>query len=224
MLPACATAGQCTKTGRRLLSRFSIYAAPQGRSASRRGRSTGSSRRANCNRYAFVVASGLSPPSCVDISSGAHLRTAKRPGKAAPPPHPLSPRLATRRDRGRPAAGRPPTRPSLTCCHALVFDFWTHREHCEACRPEPCPRYEAWLEHKAGCRRARARAAHVRMAVPRAPTVPRRAPRLSALSAVPGLKRAISEVMDWRTARQLLSRAEALRAEPGRLSAERSTT
>jgi hypothetical protein len=36
--------------------------------------------------------------------------------------------------------------------HALTFDYWEHRKRCEACRPEPCARYAAWLEHEGGCR------------------------------------------------------------------------
>ena len=39
----------------------------------------------------------------------------------------------------------------------------------------------------------------------------------------PHLQAAIREVCDWRQARQLLSAAEALRAERGRMSAERNT-
>ena len=35
--------------------------------------------------------------------------------------------------------------------HSLVFDFDEHRKHCDACQPGPCPRYEAWLDHKAAC-------------------------------------------------------------------------
>ena len=96
--------------------------------------------------------------------------------------------------------------------HALVFDFWEHREQCEACRPEPCQRYAAWLEHKAGCR----------ICEGLAPLTfgwdcPERRRFLdehhdcSALSAVPGSEAAISEVVDWREARMLLSSAEYLR-------------
>ena len=39
--------------------------------------------------------------------------------------------------------------------HALVFDYWEHRKHCEACRPERCPDLEAWKAHKAECRAVR---------------------------------------------------------------------
>ena len=109
--------------------------------------------------------------------------------------------------------------------HALVFDFWAHREQCEACRPEPCQRYAAWLAHEAGCKACQGIApltfgppcAERRRFLDEHRDCPRCLP-------CPDLKRAISEVVDWRTARQLLSRAEALRAELGRLPAERSTT
>lgn len=39
--------------------------------------------------------------------------------------------------------------------HALVFDYWEHRKHCEAYRPERCPDLEAWKAHKAECRAVR---------------------------------------------------------------------
>lgn len=97
--------------------------------------------------------------------------------------------------------------------HALTFDYWEHRERCEACRPcdelgtwrahkdecpacrgdapltfgPPCERSERWLEHnRRGCVRC----------------LP-----------CPSVQKAIREVVDWHEARRLLSRAEALRAD-----------
>ena len=98
--------------------------------------------------------------------------------------------------------------------HALVFDFWEHRKHCEACKPEPCPRYEAWLEHKARCK----------ICEGLAPLTfgwdcPWRHRFLEEhhdclrCSPCPHLEAAIAEVLEWREARILLSRAEVLRAE-----------
>ena len=99
--------------------------------------------------------------------------------------------------------------------HALVFDFSEHRKHCEACRPEPCPDLEAWKAHKAECRACQGDAPltfglpcerheqfldHNRRGCPRCLPCPH-------------LQAAIAEVLEWREARILLSRAEALRAE-----------
>ena len=133
------------------------------------------------------------------------------------------------------AAGREPTVDACwtpadaaeldVLAHALVFDFWEHRQRCEACRPGPCPRYEAWLAHECGCKACQGIAP-----LTYGPPCPERRRFLDEhhdcprCLPCPDLKRAISEVVDWRSARQLLSRAEVLRAERGRLSAERSTT
>lgn len=99
--------------------------------------------------------------------------------------------------------------------HALVFDFWEHREHCEACNPEPCTEFEAWLEHKAGCRACQGDAP-LTFGLPCPDWRERRlehgrtCPRCNPC---PRLQAAIREVCDWREKRLLLSRAEALRAE-----------
>jgi hypothetical protein len=98
--------------------------------------------------------------------------------------------------------------------HALVVDFFEHRERCAACAPGPCPEYDAWRAHRAACRACQGdapltfgspcpdwrerRLAHGR-------TCPRCNPCAH-------LQAAIREVCDWRAARLLLSRAEALRA------------
>lgn len=97
---------------------------------------------------------------------------------------------------------------------ALAFDFWEHRKHCEACRPEPCPDLEAWKAHKAECRACQGDAPltfglpcerHEQFLEYNRRGCPRCLP-------CPQLLAAIREVCDWREARVLLSRAEALRA------------
>ena len=97
--------------------------------------------------------------------------------------------------------------------HRLVFDYWEHRERCGACRPEPCPQLESWKQHKADCRACQGDApltfgpsceAH-RAFVAHGATCKRCNP-------CPHLQEAIRVVVDWRDARALLSRAEALRA------------
>ena len=96
----------------------------------------------------------------------------------------------------------------------LAFDFWEHRERCEACRPEPCPRLEAWLEHEAGCRICEGLAPLTFGWV-----CPERRRFLDEhhdcvrCLPCPSLQRAIAEVIDWRELRALRSRAEYLRAE-----------
>ena len=99
--------------------------------------------------------------------------------------------------------------------HALAFDFWEHRKRCEACQPEPCPRYEAWLEHKAGCKICEGLAPLTfgwdcpwrRRFLEEHHDCVRCLP-------CPQLVAAIAEVIDWRESRLLLrSRAEYLRAE-----------
>ena len=99
--------------------------------------------------------------------------------------------------------------------YALVAGYAEHRASgCRACDPEPCPGLGAWQAHKAGCRvcqgdapltfgwscrvRDRLLADHRGCA--------RCLP-------CPHPQRAIAEVLDWREARLLRSRAEALRAE-----------
>jgi hypothetical protein len=98
--------------------------------------------------------------------------------------------------------------------HKLTVDYWTHREHCLACKPEPCPELEAWRAHKAACRACEGDAP-LDFAPPCTDWRQRRlehgasCPRCNPC---PHLQAAIREVVDWREARGLLSRAEALRA------------
>jgi hypothetical protein len=98
--------------------------------------------------------------------------------------------------------------------HALVFDYWEHRQHCEACRPEPCPDLEAWKAHKAECRACQGDAPltfglpcerHEQFLEHNRRGCPRCLP-------CPHLQAATAEVADWREARAL-SKAQALRAE-----------
>jgi hypothetical protein len=100
---------------------------------------------------------------------------------------------------------------------ALVSDYETHRQLCRACRPEPCARYEAWLAHEAECLACRGRAP-----LTYGPPCPQRRRFLDEhrdcvrCLPCPHLQRAIAEVVEWRDARMLLSRAEALRVERAR--------
>jgi hypothetical protein len=99
--------------------------------------------------------------------------------------------------------------------HALVFDFWEHRKHCEACRPGPCPELEAWRAHKAACP---ARGGDAPLSHPTTDDCRHRhaafvehGKTCPPCNPCPHLQAAIREVCDWREARILLSRAEALR-------------
>jgi hypothetical protein len=94
---------------------------------------------------------------------------------------------------------------------ALTTDYHEHRQRCEAC--QPCPEPERWQAHKAACRVCQGKAPltygtdciardgfqeHFR-------SCPRCLP-------CQHLQKAVAEVVEWREARILLSRAEALRA------------
>lgn len=101
--------------------------------------------------------------------------------------------------------------------HALVRGYWDqHRDRCEACRTEPCPELEAWNAHKTACRACQGDAP-LTFGAP----CDRRRVFLDHGSACkrcnpcPHLQTAIAAVVDWRDARALLSRAQALRAEVG---------
>jgi hypothetical protein len=95
---------------------------------------------------------------------------------------------------------------------ALVFDYWEHRRRCEACKPGPCPRYEVWRAHEAECKACRGIAP-----LTFGPPCAERQRFLdehhdcARCLPCPDLLAAIAEVVDWREARLLLSRAEALR-------------
>ena len=94
----------------------------------------------------------------------------------------------------------------------LVDRYFEHRELCVACTPGPCPRYEAWLAHEAGCRPCQQLAP-----LTFGPPCPERRRFLDehgeCVRCLPcaHLQAAIREVVDWREARLLLSTAEALR-------------
>ncbi len=98
--------------------------------------------------------------------------------------------------------------------HTLVVDFWAHREWCAACRPEPCPIYEAWLAHKADCRVCE-RLAPLTFGW----SCPVRQRFLdehrdcARCNPCPHLQTAVAAVVEWWDMRALLSRAEALRAQ-----------
>lgn len=104
---------------------------------------------------------------------------------------------------------------------ALTFElarsYWDHRDHCEACKPEPCPVLVAYREHRAGCWNCQNGVTYatetygepcwIRLHfIAHGDTCKRCNP-------CPHLRTAIAAVLDWREARILLSRAEALRAE-----------
>ncbi len=104
--------------------------------------------------------------------------------------------------------------------HALAADFEVHRQLCRACPAEPCPRYEAWLAHKADC---------LVCDGSNHPWWKRHAPLTYGWRCewrerflvehrdcvrclpCPHLQAAIAVVVEWREARALLSRAEWLR-------------
>jgi len=97
--------------------------------------------------------------------------------------------------------------------HALAFDYSEHRKRCPACRPEPCPVLEAWREHRALCR-ACAGDAPLTFGGPceRKPAFIAHGDSCARCKPCPHLQTAIREVGEWREARILLSRAQALRA------------
>ena len=103
--------------------------------------------------------------------------------------------------------------------HALTSEIDGHRRGCVAC--QPCPELDAWRAHKSGCPaclgdapltfgrpcdRRETWLAHNRAGCVRCLPCPH-------------LQAAIREVCDWKEARQLLSNAEALRAERGQTPA-----
>jgi hypothetical protein len=98
--------------------------------------------------------------------------------------------------------------------------FAEHRELCEACSPHPCPVLAEWRRHLAvcaGCRgdyplSARRCEQRYRAFVDHGATCKRCNP-------CPALRKAIAVVVEWRELRELLSRAEHLRAERDRIGA-----
>lgn len=96
--------------------------------------------------------------------------------------------------------------------HALTTDYDKHRRACKAC--QPCPELEGWREHEAECRACHGDAP-LTFGAPcerRRQFLEHDTSRCSCLPC-PHLRQAIAEVLEWREARALLSRAEALRAE-----------
>jgi hypothetical protein len=98
--------------------------------------------------------------------------------------------------------------------YALVVDYAKHRGQCRACQPEPCAEFEAWRAHKAGCRACRGDAPLTfGYACQRKQALidhNRACPRCNPC---PCVRAAIGEVLDWRAARMLLTRAQVLRAD-----------
>lgn len=105
----------------------------------------------------------------------------------------------------------------------LARSYRDHRERCESCSPEPCPTLVAYRAHRAGCWKCRhgityATATYgdpcwIRLHfIAHGDTCKR-------CNVCPHLRTAIEAVLDWRQARELLSRAEALRAERDELEA-----
>jgi hypothetical protein len=101
----------------------------------------------------------------------------------------------------------------------LVRGYWEHRSRCSAC--QPCPVPGEWREHRKTCPRCEGSAPltfgascerHAEF-IAHGATCKRCRP-------CPVLQRAVAVVLDWRQARDLLSRAEALRREQDQLAAE----
>jgi hypothetical protein len=105
-----------------------------------------------------------------------------------------------------------------------------HRPNCVRCAgPEPCPQYGAWRTHKAACRACQGDAP---LTYTRTDDCRQRHGRFLEHNRrgcvrclpCPHLQRGIAHVADWRDARHLLSRADALRANSVQPPAERKTT
>ncbi len=106
---------------------------------------------------------------------------------------------------------------------ALVYElargyFVEHRKRCEACKPGACPAYVAWREHLDECPACQGAAP-----LTFAPPCPRRRQFIAhgancpRCNPCPHVRNAIETVLEWREARELLSRAEWLRAERDRI-------
>ena len=104
--------------------------------------------------------------------------------------------------------------------NALVNGRFDHRERCEACNPELCPIYESWLVHKAGCRACQGDAPLTYGICPERRWFLEEHDGCVRCNPCPHLKRAITEIIDWRDARVLLSHAEGLRELRRRSNAE----
>ena len=101
--------------------------------------------------------------------------------------------------------------------HELVRSYWQHRELCEACNPEPCKVLAAYQAHEAGCLNCKNGVTFETSFY--GPPCWIRLHWLShgdgckKCNPCPHVKKAIAAVLDWRQARELLSRAEELRLE-----------
>lgn len=101
--------------------------------------------------------------------------------------------------------------------HRLTFDYWEHKKTCPNCLP--CDEYESWREHLSGCRACQGDAP-----LTFGPPCDRKKQFLAhdttACSCLPcpHFQAAITVVLEWREVRQLLSRAEGLRAAQDELS------
>lgn len=100
----------------------------------------------------------------------------------------------------------------------LARDYVGHRSRCKACMPGDCPAVVAWRAHLEECARCEGGAP-----LTNGPPCPRRRAFLEHADTCPlcsscsALRSAIDAVLEWQEARELLSRAEWLRAERDRL-------
>ena len=98
--------------------------------------------------------------------------------------------------------------------HELAAGYHEHRERCEACSPEPCPILAAWREHLKACKACQGDAP-----LTHGPACERKrrfvdhGQNCVRCNPCPSLRLAIELVLQWRRSRELLSRAEWLRAE-----------
>jgi len=100
----------------------------------------------------------------------------------------------------------------------LSRSYFQHRERCAACQPGDCPELVAWREHLDECPACRGDAP-----LTFGPPCSRKAEFIAhgdtcvRCNPCPSLRLAIELVLEWREARELLSRAEWLRAERDRI-------
>lgn len=97
---------------------------------------------------------------------------------------------------------------------ALAGGHAEHRKWCRVCLPEPCPEYEAWIHHEAGCQACQG-GAPLAFGPPceRHSAFVKHGQECPRCNPCPHLREATDVVSSWLEARVLLSRAEALRAQ-----------
>lgn len=97
--------------------------------------------------------------------------------------------------------------------HTLAFAYWEHRRCCEACRFESCAQLEAWYAHRDQCAACRGEAP-LTFGPPcqRHAAFTEHGATCSRCNPCPHLQVAICEVVDWREARRLRSKAAVLRS------------